>query len=170
MKHLMMLVLLTIAFLGCTGTRTVKDSSSSPEKMELGWMQRSDFVTPLYPTFKENYDTVHVGPDFIDMIKMVHEGVEMTVVMGTWCGDSEREVPRFLKIADLASIPPQQVRFYGVDRTKKSSDGVTEGYNIDRVPTFIFSKKGKEIGRIVESPLNSLEEDILNILADSRGK
>ena len=168
MREYTLLAFLTFVWIGCTGTQTGKESSS--EKMELGWIQRSDFVTSPYPKFSENYDTVHIGRDFIDMIKSLHEGVDIIVVMGTWCGDSKREVPRFLKIVDLASIPARQIKFYGVDRTKKSSDGVTDRYKIDRVPTFIFFKRGKEIGRVVESPHNSLEEDMLSILADSEGK
>ncbi|MEK7671115.1 MAG: thioredoxin family protein, partial [Bacteroidota bacterium] len=92
------------------------------------------------------------------------------VVLGTWCSDSKREVPRFLKIVDLSLIPPAQIQFYGVDRTKKSSDGVTDRYKIERVATFIFLKRGEEVGRIVESPKNSLEEDMLAILADAQSK
>lgn len=169
MKQLMLVTLLALIAYGCTGSSTGRDTSSS-EKMELGWIQRSDFMRPTYPKFTENYDTVHISNNFIDMIKVLHGGVDIVVVMGTWCGDSKREVPRFLKIVDLASIPLQQVKFYGVDRTKKSSDGITKRYNIERVPTFIFFKNDKEVGRIVESPRNSLEEDILSILADAQGK
>ena len=36
---------------------------------------------------------------------------------------------------------------------------------VSNVPTFIFSKKG-EINRIVEFPIISLEQDILDILQD----
>ncbi|MEM1407485.1 MAG: hypothetical protein AAGG59_11970, partial [Bacteroidota bacterium] len=38
------------------------------------------------------------------------------------------------------------------------------GQNIHRVPTFIFHKNGEEIGRIVESPKESLEVDMLKIV------
>jgi hypothetical protein len=34
------------------------------------------------------------------------------------------------------------------------------------LPMFIFSKKGEEINRIVEFPIISLEQDILDILQD----
>ena len=38
------------------------------------------------------------------------------------------------------------------------------GKNIHRVPTFIFLHGNKEIGRIVESPVVSLEKDMIAIL------
>lgn len=59
--------------------------------------------------------------------------------MGTWCGDSKREVPKLYKILE-ASL------------------------NIHRVPTVIFYKDGKEVNRIVEHPIKTFEEDIQNII------
>ena len=37
-------------------------------------------------------------------------------------------------------------------------------YNIINVPTFIFYRDGKEINRIVELTIESIEKDILKIL------
>lgn len=170
MKQFFLLAVAALLLFGCSGSKEMKKGQTPPEKMQLGWTQREDFVKPDYPKFKQNYDTVHISNDFIEMIKSLHSGIDFIVVLGTWCGDSKREVPRFLKIVDLSLISPAQIQFYGVDRTKKSSDGVTDRYNIERVPTFIFLKHGKEVGRIVESPKNSLEEDMLVILADAQGK
>ena len=39
-----------------------------------------------------------------------------------------------------------------------------EDLNIELVPTFIIYKKGEEIGRIVETPYDTLEEDIWKIV------
>jgi len=36
--------------------------------------------------------------------------------------------------------------------------------NITNIPTFIFYKNGKEMHRIVESPMESLEKDMLKII------
>lgn len=153
---------------GCAGSIGTKHSER--EEMELGWTQRGDFMSSRYPKFLEVYDTVQIDPNFVEMIKSLHEGLDFVVILGTWCSDSKKHVPRFLKIADLATIPPSRVRYYGVDRTKRSSDGVTEQYGIERVPTFIVLKNGTEIGRIVEFPKTSLEEDFLVILADGAGR
>jgi len=47
---------------------------------------------------------------------------------------------------------------------KQSPQHEEAGLNIHRVPTIIFNKNGKEINRIVEHPITTLEEDIQNII------
>ncbi|MBX2991623.1 MAG: thioredoxin family protein [Bacteroidetes bacterium] len=163
-------VMLFVLLLAGCSTKEAEKTQTASEKMVIGWVVREDFMQPEYPRFQENYDSYQVDENFVQMIQTLHEGVEVVVVLGTWCGDSKREVARFLKIADLATIPPSHIKFYGVDRTKASDDGVTERYDIRLVPTFIFLKHGVEIGRVVESPKTSMEEDLLVILADSQGR
>ena len=99
------------------------------------------------------------------MIRSVQEGVDVTIFFGGWCGDSKREVPRFLRLADQSGFPKSRIKLYALDRTKKSDDGLTEKFGIERIPTFIFLKDGKEMGRITESPKTTLEGDVLTILA-----
>lgn len=164
------MIAVALLLVSCSTSKDAGTTTQSSEKMALGWLHRSDFVTPEYPLFGENYDSAHIEPQFVDMIHRLQDGIEVVVVFGTWCGDSKQNVPRFLKLADLASIPSERIRFYGVDRSKKSSDGVTERYHIERVPTFIFLKNGNEVGRIVESPKHSMEDDVLAILADAMNK
>jgi len=92
--------------------------------------------------------------------------------MGTWCGDSQREVPKFYKVLEAANFPENNLRIVGLNNVKEQykqgPNGEEKGLNVHRVPTFIvYNKKGKEIGRIVEHPVESLEADLLNIC---RGK
>jgi len=47
---------------------------------------------------------------------------------------------------------------------KTSPTGEEKGLNIIKVPTIIFLKDGKEVNRIVESPLETLEQDIAQIV------
>ena len=84
--------------------------------------------------------------------------------MGTWCGDSKREVPRFYKILDETNFDQDDFELITVNRRKKTPDNLQEGYNIIRVPTFIFYKDGEEVGRYVEYPRETLEKDILKIV------
>lgn len=84
--------------------------------------------------------------------------------MGTWCGDSKRETPRFYKVLEAAEFDLKNLEMITVNRGKKTPDNLERGFNIFRVPTFIFYKNGKEIGRYVEYPRKSLEKDMLDIL------
>ena len=130
-------------------------------EMLLGRITRAD----LTESFMTAFEQPPVEPLFIEMIRQVHQGTEVLVFLGTWCPDSRRDVPRFLHIADAAGIEPDRYTLYGLDRAMASQEGMEKGYQIERVPTFIFLRAGKEIGRIVESPRTTLEGDILNILA-----
>ena len=64
------------------------------------------------------------------------------------------------------------LKVFALDNTKenykKGPNGEEDGYNIHRVPTFIFYKNGKEVNRIVEYPKETLERDIKNIVTNQR--
>ncbi|MBI5472541.1 MAG: thioredoxin family protein [Ignavibacteriae bacterium] len=156
----------TLLFLfGCATTQQPGNQQSQSEKMALGWLTRADFVNHDYPKFQENYDSASISPDFVEMIKSFNADIDVIVVLGTWCGDSKRQVPRFLKIVDQVGIPQNRIRYYGVDRTKKSADGVADQYQIEKVPTFIFFHAGREIGRIIEGPRTTMEEEMMLLFA-----
>lgn len=89
----------------------------------------------------------------------------ITLVMGTWCEDSHREVPRFFKILEAVGHPESKLTMIAVNRKKEAPNGEEGPLNIQRVPTIIVQKYGKEIGRIIESPSTGyLERDLLEIL------
>ena len=51
--------------------------------------------------FNPNYDTFEIDKQTTQKIKeSINEVDSIQVFFGTWCGDSKREVPRFLKIMD----------------------------------------------------------------------
>jgi hypothetical protein len=91
-------------------------------------------------------------------------GVRVLVILGTWCKDSKRDLPRFFKIADLGKLPLDDVTFIAVDRSKKDPEGLTETHKIERVPTFVFFRGATEVGRVTEKPTTTLEADIAAIL------
>ncbi len=91
--------------------------------------------------------------------------VYITIVLGTWCSDSHREVPRFYKIAEILKIPENHLKVIFVDRDKTAPDIDLTPLHIARVPTFIFYRKKNELGRIIESPKISLGKDIKFILS-----
>ena len=157
------LALVGLVFFGCAGT-----GNSLQEPIERGWVERSVLARPEHQVFQTVYDTVKIDNGVADLIAKVDSGVDITVFFGTWCPDSRRQVPRFFRVADRAGIAPESIRLYALDRTKKSSDGLTDKYRIEKVPTFIFLKNGDEIGRITESPTTTIEGDMLAILAGSQ--
>jgi thiol-disulfide isomerase/thioredoxin len=96
------------------------------------------------------------------------EEISITIVLGTWCPDSRREVPRFMRILDYWKFPEEKLTFIGVDDVKLSPIAEYEAFNIEKVPTFIIYQNNNETGRIIEVPVTSLEQDMLNILGGNR--
>jgi hypothetical protein len=140
------------------------------EPVERGWVDRQVLEQPWHYPFRQRYDTVQVKTPIVDLLKTMADSIDVYVFFGTWCSDSRREVPRFLKVADGAHLRSEQLHLYALDRTKKSSDGVSDAFAITMVPTFVVKKHDRELGRIVESPTLSVEEDILNILVKDRAQ
>jgi thiol-disulfide isomerase/thioredoxin len=92
------------------------------------------------------------------------DNLKIKIVMGTWCPDSRREVPKLMKILDIWRFPVSQLTIIGVDKAKKAPVSEYESLDIQRVPTFIIYKNNIEAGRIIENPVTSLEQDMVNIL------
>ena len=100
----------------------------------------------------------------LDSIKTVIDSFQITIVMGTWCGDSKEQVPRFYCMLDYMKYNSKNLTLWCVDRNKKTMANETDNLQILKVPTIIFCYKGKEIGRIVETPVKSLEKDMVQII------
>jgi thiol-disulfide isomerase/thioredoxin len=114
--------------------------------------------------FTENYEAHLVNKNIVSQIDSLFNDIEVTIYMGTWCEDRRREVPAFFKILDSLDANDHVDRMIGVSEDKVSPDGSAKKAGITNVPTFVFSKNGEEINRIVEFPIISLEQDLLDIL------
>ncbi|HEY0177564.1 MAG TPA: thioredoxin family protein [Pedobacter sp.] len=120
------------------------------------------------PEMKEQYDIEYPGytPDAtaLGYLKSLIRGQKITIVLGTWCGDSRLQAPRFYKILDAAGVDTTEVTLICVNEMKQAEDGRTNDLNITRIPVFIFSKDGRETGRITEAPEDTLENDMVELL------
>ena len=95
---------------------------------------------------------------------------KMVVLFGSWCPDTQEQLPRFYSILKKAKVPTGQVQLVGFDRAKRGRDMEHKIFKVDRLPTFIVYKGRKEIGRIVETPTVTLEADLVKIIAPAAEK
>jgi hypothetical protein len=116
--------------------------------------------------WKDNYMRYRVDESFLDTLKAkIGNDLKIDVYLGTWCSDSLNNVPKFIKIIEAVDAENLPVNYYNVKRKpNKEVKFYVEDLKVERVPTFIFYRNGKEIGRIVENPKNSLIEDFLEII------
>ncbi len=144
--------------------KIVKDTVSGMP-MLIGLCSREAFKDTSFSWWwMSEYDLYNVDSTLLSKIKDGLQNVNIKLVMGTWCSDSRREVPRFFKILDAVNYPSDKVEIICVDEDKHTEGNEIAGLKIDLVPTIIFYKDANELGRIVESPQDTLEKDMLKIL------
>ena len=150
-----------------TEKTTQNNNTQEPKPdMLIGIQNKEAFQQEPYTTwFTPNYNDYDPNQEIVENLKPLLKDVEIKAFMGTWCGDSKRETPTFYKILDETNYNYNNLELVTVDRSKTTPDGLEKGYDVVRVPTFIFYKDGKEIGRYVEYARESLEEDMLAILS-----
>ncbi|MCU0407927.1 MAG: thioredoxin family protein [Bacteroidales bacterium] len=139
---------------------------SNPETWLLGYFTRSRMsASPHSEWFLKGYDAYSPSAEAMARLNdLAKENLSVKIVLGTWCPDSRREVPHFMRVMDLWNFPPDKIVFIGVDNFKNGPVGEFPSLNIERVPTFIVYENNIEKGRIIENPMTSLEQDMVNIL------
>lgn len=146
-------------------TCKIEIDEKSGNSMLMGVCSREAFLSSEFAEwFLKEYSDYLPNQDILSSIPQNFSDYKILIVMGTWCGDSRREIPRFYKILDEIQLPDSNISLVAVNRKKQGLYNETEGLNVQLVPTIIFYKNGGEIGRIIETPNISLEKDFLNIL------
>lgn len=139
--------------------------------MLLGKANRKGFQMDAFKDwFNTGYEAYKIDSETLVELKPLLKDVTITVFMGTWCEDSQRETPHFYKILDEANFNESKLMLITVSDEKTTPQGFEDGKNITNVPTLIFYKNDKELGRIVEYPIESLEKDMLAILSGKEYK
>ncbi len=156
------------ASLAKTGKQTLVVTSPSGSNMLLGPCDTSDLCRePFSVWYKAGFSNYLADPACCDSIKPYAGSHNIRLFFGTWCGDSRREVPRMMKVLMQAGFSPENISLVALGNAdtlyKKSPGHEEQGLNIIRVPTLIISRDGRETGRIVESPVETIERDLVNI-------
>ena len=113
-----------------------------------------------HKVFKRNYDAYEVTAG----IDGLPTDLKVKILFGTWCHDSEREVPRMLKLLAASGVKEDNISLISLDIRKEEPEGRAKALDVRLTPTFIFSTGGMEIGRIVERPTESLKTDLAAIV------
>jgi thiol-disulfide isomerase/thioredoxin len=188
MKNIFYPVIIIIVFLaGCRTTKPVTDNKTETVTKQpvvadvappavnfseqitwiLGYFNPDQLTHYPYSTwYLKGFDDYQINTEALNkLLDLNKEDISIKIVMGTWCPDSRREVPRFMRVINSWNFPVPKITFIGVDDAKQSPVGEYLKLDIKRVPTFIIYKNNIEAGRIIENPATSLEQDLVNILS-----
>jgi len=180
-KFFILLAVITISC-GNTVSKATAETQTSEEEFEdeaeiqqdmlLGEFHKKDLLQkPFSKWFSPRYEEFSPETGAMTTIKENINEYKIKVLMGTWCGDSKRELPKLLKILDNADYNYKNIEMVAVDYNKTTPSKIEEELNVHRVPTIIFYKNGEEVNRFVEySQGESIEEDIAKIVSDKEYK
>jgi thiol-disulfide isomerase/thioredoxin len=166
MKNILLYILTASLFFSC-GTSRKMNRTAEYKNSEIlyGKINRIGLETdPFGNWYNSGYKNYRYGQVYVDELKgYVPKISKIVVILATWCPDTRRELPRVLRILDDMDYPSQKIEMYAVDREKKTDVKGFDTYKFSRVPTVIFYDGDKEIGRIIEQPEMTLEEDMVSM-------
>ncbi|WP_102797927.1 TlpA family protein disulfide reductase [Bowmanella denitrificans] len=114
------------------------------------------------PAFNAEYQAFVPSRDDLRKIAALR-GKGVMVFFGTWCHDSQREVPRLLKLLDEARVNPAWLQLVAVDHNKQEPSGLYKQYKLRYTPTIVVLDQGIETHRMVERPKRSIASDLTGL-------
>lgn len=171
MKQLIILLLITIVITmkmqAQNFNRIIFDEKAEQEILIGNCTKNTFTIEPFNEWYQIEYDTYIVDSETLLSINPeIIADVKIKLILGTWCEDSQREFPRFIKILEELNIDENQLKIICVNRGKEVDSFSIDDLKVDLVPTIIFYFEDNEIGRITESPNESLEKDLIKIISN----
>jgi tetratricopeptide (TPR) repeat protein len=155
-------ILMSFSFLATAQGVAEKILYGITKKENLADSPYASWFVPAYNNYQPDGSTI------TSLEKIAGRDISIEIFLGTWCGDSKREVPRFMKIVDKIPALQKKTTIISVGGSdslyKQSPTNEDRGKGVFRVPVFIVYRNGVEINRIIEFPAVSLEKDLFNIL------
>lgn len=121
---------------------------------------------PSFEWFRKGTEEYKPNAVAIEALSGHLQEYNLVVVLGTWCEDSHKLVPKLYKILQLTQYPMDKVKLIAVDRAKEGKNGEHRKYAAMLIPNFIVYREEQEIGRIVESVSSSLEQELLKLVSE----
>jgi hypothetical protein len=124
---------------------------------------------PFSDWFESQYSRYQPAAPAVESLRTALAGVSIEAYFGVWCGDSKRQVPRLVRLLDLAGFDERNLTLVSLSdqpmQFKQAPMNPEAKRHVHRTPTIVVVRGGAEIGRVVETPATSIEADLLAILA-----
>ncbi|MEE4272726.1 MAG: HEAT repeat domain-containing protein [Thermoanaerobaculales bacterium] len=145
------------------------DEPPPPTPVLLGELEWSDLES--IPGWLDEYLGVEPIPGSLDLLATAAGSYRIVTVLGTWCSDSRREVPRLARVLDELAAPVFVHELIGVDPMRRIDDArVASAAGVERTVArvatiFVLDADGVELGRIVETAEKPIEELLVDFIA-----
>ena len=139
------------------------ESMADRYRYPLGDISQTELLE-RHEVFKRNFDAYEVTAG----IDGLPADLKVKILFGTWCHDSEREVPRMMKLLAASGVKEESISLISLDIRKEEPEGRAKALDVRFTPTFIFFSGDIELGRIIERPTISLRDDVVAIASAPR--
>ena len=93
--------------------------ATSGEMILLGKINKANLqVSPLTPWFNQDYQRISIDAKWIESVKPYLKGLRIKIFMGTWCEDSQREIPHFFKLLQALEFDQKHIEMYAMSEEK----------------------------------------------------
>ncbi len=163
MKTLLLHVF-TLTFFYLLSVSVYANNNNNDDDFALGVISESQLLSD-FSGFNEKFQAFSISEQEQEIIAQWPETLQIDVYFGTWCHDSEREIPKLLKL--LKANKHITSTLIALDYQKEDPQALAKRSKVKYTPTIIVYRdknKRDELGRIIERPNNSLIEDINQLL------
>ncbi len=172
MKKVLFIVIavLSVQLLFAQAAEISRDAEGN--KVVKGFLTKKDLVTDTaFTWFTKNQQGYTPNQKTLQALRTNRDSINIIAFGGTWCHDSQFILPKFFLLADAAGFSGDRITLIGVDHDKKSTQHLSEAFNITNVPTLIVMKNGHELGRVIEYGKNGMfDQDLGEIIAGASKK
>ena len=134
---------------------------SKPNNYLVGQVSK-EVLFKSEPSFEKGFSSTLLSLQDKNLINNWPKNLHIDIYFGTWCHDSQREVPKILSV--LQQNTDLSYKLIGLDINKTDPQQLAKKYDVKYTPTFIVYIGEKEIGRIIERPEHSLVSDINKLI------
>ncbi len=169
-SKLTLLIMMAIALSACKTNSSHQQNEHSPSRFE----KHMDAAGPItidelqsnYPIFSvKRHQELQLSA--VEQLNAVTTPTQIIAYFGTWCHDSQREIPNLIKLKKQLNNPNIQLQLIALDRNKSDSQGLAKKAKVKYTPTIVVYQNQEEKGRIVESTSEPIEVELLNIIESS---
>jgi hypothetical protein len=161
-----LLILSFNTFSACTSLKTSVWQKDKKENILIGHTNKKDLDNAkLFPWYYYGKRAYQVNDSVCTLLKPYTDSVSVLIIAGTWCGDTQIEMPKAFRLFEKLNINDSLIDIQLQNRKKQNPFFNAKAIQVKAIPCFIFYEQGREIGRIIEHPEKSFELDLLTILS-----
>lgn len=164
------LILGTLFLLSSCSSRQESTSPPGLDGNEMYGVSDMEWVLENIAVFRTRTDLITPNRTAVEYLRGLKEPITLKIFMGSWSVTAQVHVPELFKALQLADNRYITVQVIGLNRRLLDVDGLAEIYDVTDTPTFIVVYKGRELGRIIETPAKDAATDVVSILHATMGR